>query len=51
MLYLKDADMFEEIQKRANKMIPSFRNLSYEERLERVGMFSLGRRRLKSDII
>ena len=32
-------------------MIPSLRNLTFEERLKRLGMFSLRRRRLKGDMI
>ena len=44
---VKDANMLEGVEKRATKMIPSLRNLSYEERLKRLGMFSLRRRRLK----
>ena len=32
-------------------MITSLRNLSYEERLKRLGMFSFRRRRLRGDII
>ena len=38
----KDADMLEEVQRRASKMIPSLRSLSYEKRLKKLGMFSLG---------
>ena len=45
------ADMLEGVQRRTSKMIPSLRNLSYEERLKRVGMFSLSRRRLGGDMI
>ena len=48
---VKDADILEGIQKRATKMIPSLRNLSYEERLKRLGMFSLRHRRLRGDMI
>ena len=35
----------------ATKMIPSLRNLSYEERSKRLGMFSLRRRKLRGDMI
>ena len=41
----KDADMIEGVQRRATKMISSLRNLSYKDRLKKVGMFSLRRRR------
>ena len=33
--------MLEGVQRRATKIIPSLRNLSYEERLKRLDMFSL----------
>ena len=47
----KGADMLEEVKRRATKMIPSLiRNLSLEERLKRLGMFSLICRRLKGDM-
>ena len=36
------------VQRKATKMIPSLRNLLYEERLD---TFSLGHRRLKGDMI
>ena len=47
---VKDADMLEKVQRRATKMIPNLRNLSYEERLERLGMFSLRHKRLRDMI-
>ena len=48
---VKNTDMLEGVQRRATKIIPSLRNLSYEERLKRFGMFSLRRRRLRGDMI
>ena len=48
---MKDEDMIEGVQRRAIKMISSLSNLSYEERLKRLGMFSLRRRRLRGDMI
>ena len=46
-----DIDMLKAVQRRATKMIPSLRNLSYEERLKRLSMFSLRCRRLGGDMI
>ena len=43
--------MLKGVQRRASKMIPSLRNLSYEERLKRLGMFSLRHKRLRGDKI
>ena len=43
--------MLEGVQKRATKMLPSLRNLPYEERLKRLGMFSLRCRILRGNMI
>ena len=45
------ADMLEGIQRRPTKLISSLRNLSYKERLKRLGRFSLRQRRLRGDMI
>ena len=47
---IKDTDMLEGVQRRATKIIPSLKILSYEERLKRLGIFSLRRKRLRGDI-
>ena len=51
LIGMKDADMLKGLQRRASEMTSSLRNLSYEERLKRLGMFSLRRRRLSGDMI
>ena len=47
---LKDADILERVQRRAIKMIPSLRNLSYKEILKRLSRLSLRCRRLRDDM-
>ena len=44
---VKDADMLEEVQKKATKIIPSLRNLVFVE----IMMFSLRHRRLRGVMI
>ena len=47
----KDIDTLERIQRRATKMIPELRDLSYEERLKQCGLTTLETRRLRGDQI
>ena len=47
---VKDADILEGVQRRTTKVAPSLRNLSYEERLKRLSIFSLRHRRLRGDM-
>ena len=43
----KDVDMLEKIERRATKLIPELRDLTYEERLKECGLTTLETRRLR----
>ena len=47
----KDIDMLERVQRRATKMMPKLRNISYEMRLKGCGLTTLETRRLRGDQI
>ena len=46
----KDIDTLERVQRRATKMIPKLRNISYEMRLKECGLTTLETRRLRDQI-
>ena len=48
---LKDVDMLERVQRRATKMIPGMRSITYEERLKQLKLPSLALRRLRGELI
>ena len=45
----KDVDTFEHMQRRATKVIPELRDLSYEERLKECGLTTLKEVKRRSD--
>jgi len=47
----KDIQCLESVQRAATKLVPSLRKLSYEDRLNRLGLTTLYQRRIRGDLI
>ncbi len=50
-ILVADADCLEQIQRLVTGLVKGFHRLLYEERLRRLGLHSLRRRRLRGDLI
>ena len=48
---MKHIDIIEKVQRRATKQILGFRNLSYEQQLQKLGLFTLSFCRFRGNLI